>query len=86
MRFVCLPLPTLDAHAHIESSRAWTEFAESGAALACALSPDEATPGLDRQEPVVTWGVGCRTTEFVPGEIARIVADVAGQSTDADRS
>jgi len=52
-------LPPLDAHAHLDPARTSRELAESGAVLAMTLSLDEATHGVDRSEPLITWGVGC---------------------------
>jgi TatD DNase family protein len=54
-----MPLPTLDAHAHIDPRRSSAELAETGAVLAMSLSLDEAEKVLPRQEPQIAWGVGC---------------------------
>ncbi len=50
---------SLDAHAHIDPSRASAELSEAGAVLAMTLSLDEAEKVLPRQEPLFAWGVGC---------------------------
>lgn len=72
-------LPPLDAHAHIDPARTSRELAESGAVLAMTLSLDEATHGVDRSEPLITWGVGChprklRSQESFDAELFRKLA------------
>lgn len=57
--FVWDELPSIDAHAHVHPSRSIKEVAEAGAVLASTLSLDEAELGIERQEPLITWGVGC---------------------------
>jgi len=52
-------LPTLDAHAHFNPARKQEELADSGAVLAVTLSLDEAARVVERQEPLIAWGVGC---------------------------
>jgi TatD DNase family protein len=52
-------LPSLDAHAHLDPARTQDELADSGAVLAMTLSLDEAALVVDRQDPLVAWGVGC---------------------------
>jgi TatD DNase family protein len=52
-------LPPLDAHAHLSPDRTSDELASSGVVLAMTLSLDEAGRVVGRQEPHVTWGVGC---------------------------
>lgn len=52
-------LPSLDAHAHLDPARTQDELADSGAVLAMTLSLDEAGSVVDRQDPLVVWGVGC---------------------------
>jgi TatD DNase family protein len=53
------PLPTLDAHAHLDPARSPEELAGTGAVLAMTLSLDEATRALARDDPHIAWGVGC---------------------------
>jgi TatD DNase family protein len=52
-------LPSLDAHAHLRSSNRAEELADAGAVLAMTLSLDEATQVIDRNDLMITWGVGC---------------------------
>jgi TatD DNase family protein len=52
-------LPTLDAHAHLQSTRTANELTSSGAVLAMALSVSEGALVVGRSEPLVAWGVGC---------------------------
>jgi len=52
-------LPTLDAHAHLDRERTSEELAASGAVLAMTGSLEEAAAVVDRNEPYITWGVGC---------------------------
>jgi TatD DNase family protein len=52
-------LISLDAHAHIDPSRASAELTDAGAVLAMTLSLDEAARVLVRCEAGVVWGVGC---------------------------
>jgi TatD DNase family protein len=52
-------LPTLDAHAHFDPARSSTELAEAGVVLAMTLSLDEADKVVQREEPLIAWGVGC---------------------------
>jgi TatD DNase family protein len=56
---------SLDAHAHIDPSRASAELSEAGAVLAMTLSLDEAEKVLPRQEPFIAWGVGCHPRKLV---------------------
>jgi TatD DNase family protein len=53
------PLPTLDAHAHLEPNRSSQELAEVGSVLGMTLSLSEAEVVLGKDEPYVAWGVGC---------------------------
>jgi TatD DNase family protein len=53
------PLPSLDAHAHLDPKRSSFELADLGAVLAMTLSLDEAALAVERREPLITWGVGC---------------------------
>jgi TatD DNase family protein len=52
-------LPTLDAHAHLDPSRRPEEFLASGTVLAMSLLLDEAEHALERNDPLIAWGVGC---------------------------
>lgn len=53
------PLPTLDAHAHIDPACPSSELMNSGAVLAMSLSLDEAALNSKRRDPWILWGVGC---------------------------
>lgn len=52
-------LPSLDAHAHIDSTRSAGELTDSGTVLAMTNSLDEAALVVGRHEPNIVWGVGC---------------------------
>ncbi|MFX0207254.1 MAG: TatD family deoxyribonuclease, partial [Candidatus Hodarchaeota archaeon] len=52
-------LPSLDCHAHLETTRTASELVDTGAVLAMTLSLDESSIVVDRNEPHITWGVGC---------------------------
>lgn len=55
-----MPPPlSLDAHAHIDPKRTSAELFEAGAVLAMTLSLDEADQVVQREEPLIAWGVGC---------------------------
>jgi TatD DNase family protein len=76
-------LPSLDAHAHLDLNRTLGELAGAGAVLAMTLSLDEAARGIERDEPHITWGVGChpRNREaqeaFDPERFGELVEDAA---------
>jgi TatD DNase family protein len=67
-------LISLDAHAHFDPARTSAELSEAGAVLAMTLSLDEAKKVIDREEPLIAWGVGCH-----PRKLA------AQQAFDPDR-
>ena len=67
-------LPTLDAHSHFDPSCSSLELSEAGALLAMTLSLVEAAKVIERQEPLIAWGVGCH-----PRKLA------AQQAFDPDR-
>lgn len=52
-------LPSLDTHAHLNPGLSSAEPTEVGAVLAMTLSLEEAELAMDREEPLITWGVGC---------------------------
>lgn len=52
-------LPTLDAHGHISPDRTPEELNSCGAVLAMTLSLEEAARGMHRNDPFITWGLGC---------------------------
>jgi TatD DNase family protein len=52
-------LPPLDAHGHLDHSRASDELAGSGVVLAMTISLDEAALAVARHDPNIVWGVGC---------------------------
>ncbi|UCG01326.1 MAG: TatD family hydrolase [Candidatus Heimdallarchaeota archaeon] len=52
-------LPSLDCHAHFEPTLSASELVDTGAVLAMTLSLAESTLVVDRNEPHITWGVGC---------------------------
>jgi TatD DNase family protein len=54
-----MPLPTLDAHAHLDPQRTSAELAEAGPLLAMTLSVGEADKVRWRDEPLVAFSVGC---------------------------
>ena len=57
-------LPSLDAHAHLGPDCTSSELAGTGAVLSMTLSLDEAALVVDRQEPHITWGVGCHPRDI----------------------
>ena len=58
-------LPTLDAHAHFDPSRSSLELSEAEAVIATTLSMVEAAKVIERQEPLIAWGVGCHPRKLV---------------------
>lgn len=54
-----MSLLTLDAHAHLAQNHPASDLIDSGAVLAMTLSLDEASMALQRQDEMITWGVGC---------------------------
>ena len=54
-----LPLPTLDAHAHLTNTLKEDQYLETGAVLAFTSSMEEATISMKRQDQHILWGVGC---------------------------
>jgi TatD DNase family protein len=53
------PLPTLDAHAHLDARLHPGELGECGMVLAQTISLDEAARSIGHLEPNVAWGAGC---------------------------
>lgn len=53
------PLPTLDAHAHVDARGHVGAFGGCGAVLGQTTSLDEAERSVRRREPNVCWGAGC---------------------------
>ncbi|MGZ6268758.1 MAG: TatD family hydrolase, partial [Candidatus Limnocylindrales bacterium] len=53
------PIPTLDAHAHLDPSSWSTEPPDTGAVLAMSLTPEEFALRAGRADPMIAWGVGC---------------------------
>jgi TatD DNase family protein len=53
------PIPSLDAHAHIDPCRSSDELNDSGSVLAMTLFPDEWEIVIKRQQPHIVWGIGC---------------------------
>ena len=52
-------LPSLDAHAHLNSAHTVARLAEQGSVLAMSLSLEEAALATSRHDPQIVWGVGC---------------------------
>ncbi len=52
-------LPSLDSHAHLKTTRTSSELVDTGVVLAMTLSLAESSLVVDRNEPHITWGVGC---------------------------
>lgn len=61
-------LPTLDAHGHIDPDRTPEELKSCGAVLAMTLSLEEAARALNRNDPLIAWGVGCYPKKKVAQE------------------
>jgi TatD DNase family protein len=76
------PLPSLDAHAHLESARTEKELSEVGAALAMSLSLEEAASVARRREGLIAWGVGCHPRKLKAQEAfdAERFGDLAEQT------
>jgi hypothetical protein len=53
------PLPTLDAHAHLDARLHLGELEECGMVLAQTFSLEDAARSIGRPEPNVAWGAGC---------------------------
>jgi len=52
-------LPSLDAHAHLDSSKTVDQLADSGSVLAMTESLEGAVRVIGRHDNQVVWGVGC---------------------------
>lgn len=76
-------LPSLDTHAHFDPRRTSAELAVAGAVLAMTLSLEEADKVVQRQEPLIAWGVGCHPRKlaaqqaFDPDHFAGLAAHTA---------
>ena len=58
-------LPTLDAHVHVKYTHSEADLSPCGGILAAALSLEEASHAVARNDKAVAWGVGCH-----PGDAA----------------